>query len=95
MDLEDLYDSRNENRKEYSVETVCAIAAPENEISEIIEKITEAYPMVQIDAKDFWCTIKIPTDRRDEAFDKANNVIEKINATYSEIYIEPINPWDD
>ena len=44
MDSRDLYD----DRKEYSLETGCAIAAPENEISEIIEKINEAYPMVQI-----------------------------------------------
>lgn len=91
MDLENLYDSRDD----HSFETGCAIAAPENEISEIIEKINEAYPMVQINDKDSWCTIKVSADKLDDAFYKVNRIIESINETYPEIYIESINPWDN
>ena len=74
MDSRDLYD----DRKEYSLETGCAIAAPENEISEIIEKINEAYPMVQINDKDSWCTIKVYADKLDDAFYEVNRIIENI-----------------
>lgn len=91
MDSRDLYD----DRKEYSLETGYAIAAPENEIDGIIEKITEAYPMVQIDDKESWCTIKVSADKLDDAFYEANKIIETINETYPEIYIDSINPWDN
>ena len=84
MDSRDLYD----DRKEYSLETGCAITAPENEISEIIEKINEAYPMVQINDKDSWCTIKVYADKLDDAFYEVNRIIENINETYPEIYID-------
>ena len=84
MDSRDLYD----DRKEYSLETGCAIAAPENEISEIIENINEAYPMVQINDKDSWCTIKVSADKLDDAFYEVNRIIESINETYPEIYID-------
>lgn len=91
MDSRDLYD----DRKEYSLETGCAIVAPENEISEIIEKINEAYPMVQIDDKESWCIIKVSADKIYDAFDEVNRIIETINETYPEIYIDSINPWDN
>lgn len=91
MDSRDLYD----DRKEYYLETGCAIATPENEIDGIIEKINEAYPMVQIDDIESWCTIKVSADRRDDAFIIANKIIEEINEKYPMVYIETINPWDD
>ena len=91
MDLENLYDSRDD----HSFETGCAIAAPENKIGEIIEKINEAYTMVQINDKDSWCTIKVSADKLDDAFYEVNRIIESINETYPEIYIDSINPWDN
>ena len=44
--------------------------------------------MVQINDKDSWCTIKVSADKLDDAFYEVNRIIENINETYPEIYID-------
>lgn len=39
--------------------------------------------------------LKVSADKLDDAFYEANKIINTINETYLEIYIDSINPWDN